>query len=82
MSSERTDPNEGKINLFDPVFTENPQPVYQELQKRCPVAHTAGIGGRALTQYEDVLYALRHPEFFSSGMAAVARRRRRPATNS
>ncbi|HJO22392.1 MAG: cytochrome P450 [Myxococcota bacterium] len=71
MSSQRTDTQEGRINLFDPAFTANPQPVYQELHKKCPVAHTAGVGGRALTRYEDVLFALRHPENFSSAMGAA-----------
>jgi cytochrome P450 len=71
MGSRRTDPNEGRINLFDPAFTANPQPAYRELLKSCPVAHTAGMGGKALTRYEDVLHALRHPEIFSSVMSTT-----------
>jgi cytochrome P450 len=36
------------------------------------------IGGRVISRYEDVLYALRHPEIFSSGMAATALGNDRP----
>lgn len=70
MSSERTNPKEGSIHLFDPAFTAHPQPVYRELRKACPVTDSFGVAGRALTRYEDVLYALGHPEFFSSAMSA------------
>ena len=62
------DPETGRVNLFDPSFTACPQPVYRRALQQCPVAHSPLGGGVILTRYEDVIWALRHPEVFSSEM--------------
>jgi cytochrome P450 len=66
-----------RVNLFDPAFVAHPQPTYRRLRDECPVAHDV-IGGRVLSRHQDVLFALRHPEIFSSGMAATALGNERP----
>ncbi len=55
------------------VFSERcanaPHEVYHEVHRRCPVQRAPGMfGGNHVyvTRYEDVLWALKHPEVFSS----------------
>jgi len=62
------DPETGKVNLFSAEFAGCPQPVYRDLAAKCPVARTSFGDGAVLSRYEDVLWALRHPEIFSSAM--------------
>jgi len=62
------DPATGRVNLFSPEFAACPQPVYRELRSRCPVARQTFGDGPVLSRYEDVIWALRHPEVFSSEM--------------
>jgi cytochrome P450 len=57
------------LELFSPAAAADPVPVYQRLQRECPVHRSLGpFGGHGvtLTRYEDVLWALKHPEVFSS----------------
>jgi cytochrome P450 len=61
-------PETGEVNLFDPGFARCPQPVYGQMHAQCPVSRQAFIGTPILARYEDVLWALRHPEIFSSEM--------------
>jgi cytochrome P450 len=61
-------PETGEVNLFDPGFARCPQPVYGQMHAQCPVSRQAFIGTPVLARYEDVLWALRHPEIFSSEM--------------
>jgi cytochrome P450 len=56
------------VNLFDPEIAEHPQPFYETLRARCPVARSAFMNGPMLSRYEDVAWGLRHPELFSSEM--------------
>jgi len=58
----------GTVNLFEPSFTACPQPVYRKLLERCPVARSVVGDGPVISRYEDVVWALRHPEIFSSEM--------------
>jgi cytochrome P450 len=62
------DPETREVNLFTPEFSAHPQPVYRALVAKCPFARQALIGNPVLSRYEDVLWALRHPEIFSSEM--------------
>jgi cytochrome P450 len=62
------DPETGEVNLFSGEFASCPQPVYRDLVKQCPVAHQAFTGGKVISRYEDVLWALRNPQIFSSAM--------------
>jgi cytochrome P450 len=66
--AENPNPETGEVNLFDPAITACPQPVYRRMLAGCPVARAALTGGPVISRYEDVTWALRHPEIFSSAM--------------
>ena len=68
MASENPNPETGIVSLFDPETAACPQPVYRRMLTGCPVARTSTTGGPILSRYEDVTWALRHPEIFSSAM--------------
>jgi cytochrome P450 len=61
----------GAIDEF-PIWelADDPIPGYQAMHERCPVgrAHNAdfGVSSVTLTRYEDVMWAFKHPEVFSS----------------
>ena len=57
-----------EVNLFSGEFAACPQPVYKELVTKCPFARASFGASPVLSRYEDVLWALRHPEIFSSEM--------------
>jgi cytochrome P450 len=68
-----TDETPATESAIDRVWTQecadDPLPVYTELHEKCPVVrHDGMFGGHDvfLTKYEDVLWALKHPEVFSS----------------
>jgi cytochrome P450 len=55
--------------VFSEGFADDPIAGYQQLQAECPVARNPGmfgVPGVTLARYEDVLWALKHPEIFSS----------------
>jgi cytochrome P450 len=57
----------------------DPRPVYRALREQCPVLRTgSGLGGAVISRYDDVLFALRHPEIFSSDAEAVSIGQERP----
>lgn len=55
-------------DIFDPQYVNDPYPIWDELRRTCPIAHTDRWGGSWLpTRYEDV-YAIAHDiERFPSG---------------
>jgi cytochrome P450 len=56
------------LHLFSQEVADDPHPAYRQLREQCPVAK-GDLGGHdvvLLSRYEDVLFALRHPEAFSS----------------
>ena len=64
---------EGSDDPLDDVFSQrcadDPHLVYHEVHDKCPVARQPGMfGGHSVTlsRYDDVLWALKHPEVFSS----------------
>src|SRR5947209_14784696 len=61
--------------LFMPETANDPRPVYGRLRDECPVARTGAWVGEGsswvLSRYADVMWALRHPEVFSSAPEAV-----------
>jgi cytochrome P450 len=67
MSRENPTPD-GTLNVVDAAFVACPQPIYARLHAHHRVATTAVIGAPILSRYEDVIWALRHPEIFSSQM--------------
>jgi cytochrome P450 len=54
--------------LFTTGAANNPIPAYQKVHAECPVARTPGMFGESVwvTRYEDVMWAFKHPEVFSS----------------
>ena len=62
------DPESGLVSLFDLETATRPQPVYNRLLTNLPVARNSLSQGLIISRYEDVLWALRHPEIFSSEM--------------
>jgi cytochrome P450 len=56
------------MRLFTPEVADAPHATYRELREQCPVAKV-DFGGHdvvLLSRYEDVLFALRHPEAFTN----------------
>ena len=42
------------FDIFDAEYTKNPEPIWQDIQQRCPIAHTERGGGLWMsTKYED-----------------------------
>ncbi len=58
------------FSLADADMNASPQPIYKLMREHAPVVATDD--GVMLTRHDDVMYALRHPEIFSSDMDAVA----------
>ena len=60
--------------LFDPGAADAPQDAYRQIRSECPVARVPGPAGDQtvyLSSYEHAIWALRHPEVFSSAPGAV-----------
>ena len=60
--------------LFHPDAANNPQEAYARIHSECPVTREADMNGKStvyLTRYADVMWALKHPEVFSSAPGAV-----------
>jgi cytochrome P450 len=55
--------------ILNPEIVACPQPVYHRLHNECPVMHTPV--GVIISRHEDVIFALRHPEIFTSDMDAI-----------
>jgi cytochrome P450 len=53
-------------NLLSPEVRANPYPLYVRLRREAPVCQVEPRGMWLLTRQEEVLYAFRHPELFSS----------------
>jgi len=62
------------IDIFSPRMLEDPYSVYAELRVKTPVCKVGPLGWWALSRYEDVQYALKTPEVFSSFQLAEMRR--------
>jgi len=62
------DEKTGEILLFHPEVARCPQPVYAELRSKCPVGRAQITASPVVSRFEDVVWALRHPEIFSSEM--------------
>ncbi len=71
---DAVDPDTGEANPYLPWVAADPLPFYDRLRSECPVASMegmAGMGAHIISRYEDVRWALRHPEIFSSDLVAV-----------
>jgi cytochrome P450 len=68
------------LTAMDPDMAANPQPTFKLLRDEMPVLSIdLGSGpGILLSRKEEIDYALRHPEIFSSNMDAVDLKNKRP----
>jgi len=66
--TENPCPHTGVLNIIDPEYTAHPQPAYARLLESHRVAKSIAMHSPILSRYEDVVWALRHPEIFSSEM--------------
>ncbi len=66
-------PEQRAANPYLPEVAADPIPFYQRLRAECPIANMEGFaeGTHIISRYEDVKYALKHPEIFSSDIVAV-----------
>jgi cytochrome P450 len=70
--SEAVRPEERAANPYLAEVAADPVPFYEALRTHCPVATLDGLEGtHVISRYEDVKFALRHPEIFSSAFQAV-----------
>ena len=67
-TEDRADHTEVVIGLFEPGVADDPHPAYARLRSECPVARgdMGGLPVAMISRYEDVQWALRHPETFTS----------------
>lgn len=65
-----TEPDNSDVlsELFSEAVATDPHPTYRKLRNECPVARGQMGGNPAVvvTRYDDVWWALRHPEYFTS----------------
>ncbi len=55
-----------RYNLLSPELKANPYPVYAEMRRSTPVCQVDPGGIWAVSRYDDVMYALKNPQLFSS----------------
>ena len=66
--NENPCPHTGVVNIIDPSYTAHPQPVYARILESHRIAKSIAMHSPILSRYVDVVWALRHPEIFSSEM--------------
>ena len=79
--TEAVNPETGEANPYLPWVAADPVPFYDKLREQCPVATMegmAGLGAHIISRYEDVRWALRNPQIFSSDLVAVDIGQERP----
>lgn len=79
--TEAVNPETGEANPYLPWVAADPVPFYDKLREQCPVATMegmAGLGVHIISRYEDVRWALRNPQVFSSDLVAVDIGQERP----
>ncbi len=66
-------PESRSANPYSREVAADPIPFYDRLRAECPVANMLGMeaGTHIISRYDDVKFALRHPEIFSSDLVAV-----------
>ena len=64
------DESNDSINFFSPEAASCPQPVLNRLRDRCPVGQAIPGGSVCVSRYEDVMFALRNPQIFTSELPA------------
>ena len=76
----RTGYGESPLSAMDAGMAANPQPTFKMLRDEMPVLSIdmGSSPGILLSRKEEIDYALRHPEIFSSNMDAVDLKNKRP----
>jgi cytochrome P450 len=65
-------PEKRSANPYDDEVAADPLPFYDALREHTPIAMMMHMPGtHVLSRYDDVKFALQHPEIFSSDLAAV-----------
>lgn len=61
------------VSFFSPDVADDPHPTYRKLRETCPVtrATMGDIPMVLISRYEDINWALRHPEHFTSAGGAL-----------
>src|SRR5436190_1963096 len=60
--------------LFSEGAADDPSEIYGELRRECPIARQTFDEGQAsvlISRYDDVMWAFRHPEYFTSEGGAL-----------
>jgi cytochrome P450 len=63
-----------ELLFIEPGASDDPAPGYARLREQCPVARVPGMMGEPnvwISTYDDALWALKHPEVFSSRAEAI-----------
>jgi cytochrome P450 len=63
-----------QLLFIEPGASDDPAPGYARLREQCPVARVTGLTGEMtawVSTYDDALWALKHPEIFSSRAEAI-----------
>jgi len=67
-------------SLYQPWLQQDPIPMWDEMREAGPIARSEEVGGFwILTRYEDIEWAARNPEIFSSAQVAIPHRKIFPA---
>lgn len=66
MRSSKTDAAPPDLGYLNPHLQADPQPVYRRLQSGCPIKRMIPGAGHFFFKYDDVMFALKHPEIFSA----------------
>ena len=69
MYTDETASSDANDAVFSQQCADDPHSVYPQLHEKCPVARSMNMFGTysvTLSRYEDVLWALKHPDVFSS----------------
>jgi cytochrome P450 len=56
-----------RYNLLSPEMKANPYPAYAEMRRSAPMCQVDPGGMWAVSRCDDVMYALKNPQLFSSG---------------
>jgi cytochrome P450 len=74
MDERTTDVDPLSLLFLEPGAADDPTPAYEQLRRECPVARTPGLTGDMsvwVSSYDHALWALKHPEVFSSAAEAI-----------
>jgi cytochrome P450 len=72
MTASFVDAKNRSANPYSHEVARDPIPFYAELRERCPISQMMEVPGtHIISRYDDVKFALQHPEIFSSEISAI-----------